>query len=635
MLKIKSKAVLAFAGLMVAAFMFVGAVNTASADLVTLPAAGVSKASSMENIKNLQTFLNWNLGSAITPLVVDGKYGAKTTAAIRMFQTNNGLTADGVFGKMSTAKAMALQANVSGGTYPAGCASATGYSSTTGQPCTASVSTVPGCMAGALFSSTTGASCSTGTPVSQTGEGSITVDYDAIPAANVVIQKGLADQSAAALKIKATGSDMKISRAWFDVNARLWLYANEASLVDGSTVLGTIQLTSSSLAEVTVGSKWQLQFNNLNVVIPAGGTKILTLKLSRPTLTNSSGVVTIQTSSTVRASDAAGFSDTYAFSATRAMNLTTTSALAGTLTTNLNASSPKAQSVSGLSTTAGVLTPVKLGDFDFKAKDSAIKITEVVSTLAGGTIANMVASVELRDGTTVLSSVTGAATATFSSLNVDIAKDTTKTLSVWAQMNPIGTPGAGYTTKGQGITATLDSSATVSTDAEWNTVTVTSADPVGGTQYMFQYAPTITLGTASAVQVDGSAVGEFAGSYSLSFVVTAPADSDIYVNTPATIVGGSYPVAKIAAYGGTLASSTSVSGLAEFGATLTTWNKISAGSSRTFTVTAQIPDGTAAGFTGVTMATNGINWSELDSGTGTVQTWGLSDIKTGTVYVTL
>ena len=73
MLKIKSKAILAFTGLMVAAFVFSGAM-VASADMISLPSTGVRKTSSSENVKSLQSFLNANLGSQIVALVVDGKY---------------------------------------------------------------------------------------------------------------------------------------------------------------------------------------------------------------------------------------------------------------------------------------------------------------------------------------------------------------------------------------------------------------------------------------------------------------------------------------------------------------------------------------------------------------------------------
>jgi hypothetical protein len=318
--------------------------------------------------------------------------------------------------------------------------------------------------------------------------------------------------------------------------------------------------------------------------------------------------------------------------------------LAGTLTSTLSASSPATQSVSGLSTTAGVLTQVKLMDFNLHGQDSAINVTQIVLnsvTASIGTLTDEVASIELRDGINVLSSVTGTATATFSSLNIDISQGTTKTLSIWVQMNPIGT-GAGYTTKGAGITATLDSSAIVATDASSNTITVASEDVTSGTQYMFQYAPTLTLGAISAVQADESTSStvQKGANYSIAFTVTAPSGSDIYVDTAsiATVVAytattaGTSPI--YASIGGTLVTSSTVSGVSSKGTVAITYDKVAAGTSRTFTITGYIPHGIGPGYQG--MHISGIVWTSSDVVAGTTtQLWGLSNFHTASVYVTL
>lgn len=606
-----------------------------------------------------QRFLNGY--STTAQLVEDGKFGPLSTAQAKAWQSSRGLVADGVLGTMSRAAAMAQIASntpasafpvgctsninyssttglpCAGVSYPAGCTATSAFSSTTGLPCTGTVvTTLPaGCTATSAYSSTTGLPC-TGTVVVGTGEGSITLDYDTIPAASVVISKGVADQSAVAFKVKATGSSMNVSRVWLNFDARLWLYADTASLWDGSTMLASTALSASAFSEVTAGSLWQLQFNNLNVNVAAGTTKVLTLKLSRPMLTQLSGAVTLQTSSSVRATDAAGFSNTYSPTATRAINLTATNALSGTLTTSLNVNSPAAQSVAALSATAGVLTPVKLMDFDLKAQDSAINVTSIdlsSLTTTAVTLTNQVASVELRDGTNVLSSVTGAADpAAFASLNIDIPAGTTKTLSIWVQMNPVAAAdAAGFTLKGVGITAVLDSSV-VATDAAWNTITVSSADITSKTQYMYQYAPALVLGAISATQVEGSAAGKKAGNYSLAFTVTAPSGSDLYVDGVSTLAA---VVRTDAAVGTALSKSITVSGVVSQGAGATaTFDKVAAGTSRTFTVTGYVSDGTGAGFTGIKLVN--VTWVDNIAGTGPVtQTWGLSDFKTGNVFISL
>lgn len=53
-------------------------------------------------VTNLQKFLNWYGKYGLT---VDGKFGAKTAAALKKFQKSEGITADGIYGKNSQAKA--------------------------------------------------------------------------------------------------------------------------------------------------------------------------------------------------------------------------------------------------------------------------------------------------------------------------------------------------------------------------------------------------------------------------------------------------------------------------------------------------------------------------------------------------
>ncbi|MCE9517941.1 peptidoglycan-binding protein, partial [Candidatus Nomurabacteria bacterium] len=241
MLKIKSKAILAFAGLMVAAFVFSGAM-VASADMVTLPSAGISKASSKENVKNLQTFLNWNLGSQIVPLVVDGLYGAKTTAAIKLFQAGNSLTADGIFGKLSTAKANALSA---GG----------------------SVSTVPGCTSTVGFSPTTGASCASGvvtTPTPTTGPVAVALASDTPAASSFIVTASGVEFAKYAFTGNGTVTSVKLMRTGVSSSStvsNVYLYDGATRLTDGASI----------------GSDNTVTFNSLSGLFTVAGSKTITV----------------------------------------------------------------------------------------------------------------------------------------------------------------------------------------------------------------------------------------------------------------------------------------------------------------------------------------------------------------------
>ncbi len=101
------------------------------------------------------------LQQALGGLTADGNFGPLTNAAVVAYQTANGLTPDGVVGPATGA---ALAGVVVGGTLPAGCTSASGFSITTGGSCATVVASTGPCSGGAAFNSVTGASCSTTLP---------------------------------------------------------------------------------------------------------------------------------------------------------------------------------------------------------------------------------------------------------------------------------------------------------------------------------------------------------------------------------------------------------------------------------------------------------------------------------------
>jgi len=90
---------------------------------------------------------------------VDGIFGPMTEAAVKAWQLNNGITpVDGIVGSITKA---AMSSSPLLGTFPAGCTSNEGFSSTTGLSCAVVVGTLPaGCTSTVGFSPTTGQSCS-------------------------------------------------------------------------------------------------------------------------------------------------------------------------------------------------------------------------------------------------------------------------------------------------------------------------------------------------------------------------------------------------------------------------------------------------------------------------------------------
>ncbi len=115
-----------------------------------------SQVMSLQQTLNSGGFLISTTGAG-SPGMESMYFGAKTKAAVMSFQMAKGLGADGVVG-LQTGTALAA---MTGGSvpYPAGCSSTSGYSTTTGQPCSSSANLPAGCMSTSGFSSTTGAAC--------------------------------------------------------------------------------------------------------------------------------------------------------------------------------------------------------------------------------------------------------------------------------------------------------------------------------------------------------------------------------------------------------------------------------------------------------------------------------------------
>lgn len=78
-----------------------------SGEFPDLPARGYFKVGDKgEEVKKLQKFLNWYGDYKLT---VDGDLGPKSQTAIKAFQTKEGLTADGLFGKSSLKRAKEIR----------------------------------------------------------------------------------------------------------------------------------------------------------------------------------------------------------------------------------------------------------------------------------------------------------------------------------------------------------------------------------------------------------------------------------------------------------------------------------------------------------------------------------------------
>lgn len=203
-------------------------------------------------VMGLQKNLNVCAGAT---LAADGKYGPKTTAAVKAFQMSTaGLTVDGKAGPMTKA-ALVNKCNGVTGT----------------------VSTVPGCGIGAMYSSTTGALCSGSTTTTTTSgsEGYLAdISSDSTNRVSTVYES---EQDKVVIGARATArlADQTISRVTVKfhqtnqtstTSANLAKYISGVSLWSGSTKLATMSVADAS--RDNSNDTYTFQFTGFNAVIP-------------------------------------------------------------------------------------------------------------------------------------------------------------------------------------------------------------------------------------------------------------------------------------------------------------------------------------------------------------------------------
>ncbi len=187
-------------------------------------------------------------------------FGNATKAAVKMFQASAGLTADGVFGPMSRASLVA-HGSVSGN-FPAGCTSASGYSSTTGMSCASVMANTflpPGCTSAAGFSPVTGGACyAASSTASQTGPVTVMLATDNPAAGTIVAGQATADLLHVTFTGTGTVNSVMLKRTGISDQSTLtnvYLYDGVTRLTDGYSFNNNGDLTMSSLNLMVSGSR--------------------------------------------------------------------------------------------------------------------------------------------------------------------------------------------------------------------------------------------------------------------------------------------------------------------------------------------------------------------------------------------
>jgi hypothetical protein len=508
--------------------------------------SGVMKVGSKgPGVSTLQAALN---SVQTTPqIVVDGSFGPATKSAVVAFQASHGLVADGVVGPMTGAKLAAATVaviTIPGG-FPAGCMSASGFSTTTGQSCATSTSLPAGCTSSSGFSPTTGIKCdssgggSTGGPLSG-GAGDIDLTAKSTYS-NEDVVAGEEDVPVLAFEVEADdGSDVEITNVKVEfINSNgassdsLDDYAESISIWMGDEMVG-----ESDADEFSENSNfWSDTIALSGAVVEAGDTETFSVAVTALNNLDSGDIDTDSWSVdllSVRFKDAAGVTTT------ETANASGTDAAAGfqrdldfddlatsgdlELKASLGSNSPDAGSVEVDTTTT---TDVTMLEFTLKAEGSdmnidSLELTGAIAGNATNTWADMISELTLEADGDEIDSVSaygtcadGSATTDdtggdicFTDLDLDIEEDDTVTFKAIAKVRAI----AADFDEGDSFTVSFPAASlddTTNTDVEdGNGDTVVAGDrtgsAVGETQTFYSSGVMVDMGNVTYESITDS-----------------------------------------------------------------------------------------------------------------------------------
>lgn len=343
-----------------------------------------------DDVKCLQNYLI-GAGQSI-PAGATGYFGSQTQAAVAAWQTANGVSpAAGYFGPISRAK----------------------YSSLAGTAPTTPTTPAPGI-------TTPGA------------EGSLVATIESVPTGATMNVRSVG-VGVMAVKLKASGSDIKVDRVDLNFNARPWLYVSNLTITDGTTSR-TVAVSSANSTEIAVGSSYDVRVDGLNIIVPKDTEKVLTVKVDAvsglPGSETSKDVTVRFNTNAIRGIDGANIQQYAPTSALASRIFTVKIGDTAALEISAHASNPKARAVIVQSTTE--TADVVLAVMNVKATGNAaiLRTVEFTDSVASGTLD----VVGLYDGETLLSSTSSitSTTSVIEDVNLTIPKDTTKVLTLKA-----------------------------------------------------------------------------------------------------------------------------------------------------------------------------------------------------------
>ena len=457
----------------------------------------------------------------------------------------------------------------------------------------------------------------TPTPAPTAEEGVLSAEWAAVPT-GVTLYAGESAKDVAAIKVTAKQSDITLQRIYFDFDKRISRYLTYLSIYDGANAIIGKEITNDVLIDNGNGT-FRLPVT-FTYKVPKDTTKTLTIKVSAVPVYPDTSTITITIPlQGIRGVDGAGLSQYATVSGSKSFSTATT--VAGKVEVSLANDTPQ-EGVAIVTQDTNSQTEVDLTKFNLKVTNLDVKVKTIV---ASTTNSNLLAAVRLYDGSTLLGEVSPADSITFSSLDLTIPKDTTKTLTIKGVVN-------GTTDVPIGDVAVKSVAVSSAEDANYNTAT-SSGEADGNTIHLYTKAPVISNITASAEAKDLNATGgpeTIVGK--ITFSVTAKG-GDIWIGKTASTT--------VKAIKSDNASSTLASGqyILSSSAYEGTWGfKVPQDQTITFTLDARYDPTSTEGAGYWKLAITELYWDTDDNSTTPTPVawsdWAVKDLQTGFVYLT-
>jgi len=533
--------------------------------------------------------------------LVTGYFGSLTEAAVKKFQAKYGIDQTGTVGPITRAKLNALY-----------CVTPTTTPTTTVTP--------------------------TPTPiVSAYG----TLSVNKVPVANpayTYYEGGTYEIFAG--EFKATGSDINIRKIGLTLstgaNIFPWQKFSSISLWDGSMKLAELAVNQANLIENVFAANYTLNISGLNLTIPNGQKKTITVKVTLlPTLTTAAraAAYTIAMDNATVYTDTAGVVYTNLDVSTKGLSATigaTTESNMANFVVSTASDNPYKGNVIASTNNTSLVTLLKFtvkNDSDVSATINHATTTIVVGN---ATATNYITSVELYDGSTRVqadapswTTVTGAVD--WENFTLPIAANTTKTLTIKAVVASIPS-----------TDTTFVPGSTVKATNVWLQGVDTNSNVVGSTytltgneQYVYIKAPVFALGSVSFTASGTDTYPQSVGNAKINLGITAN-NSDIFINKDSALTYATSIPAVLGTPTSTITSGfTCTSNAIEEGG----YYRISAGNTANCELSAVLRLGaTSSGFYQVQVGK--ITWNINATTTNQVsQDYGWDNFKTGSLYL--